>query len=1421
MDLLAIEAVAELISSKRGLAAAKTAVDHAVQAGHFSCSVDALQRLFEWGTARNHIKLLQKLQAVQLDFRLPLRLAVDPSVGSPREVWDIIFPYSLARRSPLEGRQFVFNSTIMLILSGCVDTVRFLCKYVEEASLETVARTGPPTDPSGPAFHDLAATLNAAVGSALEMVVHHHDVRTLRHLMALRPEVFTVQCLQKLLLTSIEDCTVECARAIADALVRAGLNSMPITAALVNAINLNFSSGSSHSNPPRSKQQAWGYKQIPGTLRPSTTWCDTKLTAVAAIVSLKVRGRAFFSSAQWSPQDAAGRMRTAAALAAQRADSAAGSDEDNSHDKESDEVPRAELLACVLGPGSGGGVDALSPDEVAFLAKEATGLGMLADTIVFVACSTRSLAVVDQIIEAGFPEFSILTVILRAQRGETFDDSFDMMSDAYRALTDPIWQACPLSPEAAFWVPSCGFDVRTLQGLWAFVVALVRYGSALTTGGSADGKHSDLDALLGWVRSGKISSWPPVNPAGGGAAAQGQVQDAGASEWQVPTATDFLEMVLIRSLQCHNRVAFNWWIANSPEKKPSLILDEVLQCCNSRKTLSQSNLLMVLRAARQGRIYLSAEPKQGASSSSRLTQLAIHKKLMGWMVGIEQESTRRVGRSVGMMENAAAYRKAAGFGHVWISSNGTPCGTELRRLVGVNTAGLFSPAVSATGDTDQPSPLMGEMVKVLHCYHDEYWDNAGCLGFTAATALGIREQYEAVLHALPAVGARSRLARVHALLRRNPGAAIIPLDPQSNTYCALNQVLRRVETEEGGAAELVICSRALLGKPPRKRPQVQVVNEKRRGLLLHRASVHRAERCIAAGSGVWTDWLAQHQAACALRQHTELSPGDIRAALSSNPAFVVCMLRTQSTELSRACAAAARCASSPAVALRVVTQLIRHSAVLGFRRGRLPEDHWLALHLLVCQEMHTAPILPLVLAATPQQMTQWLGSANATISGAHCRDASAWSGMQDAALRWQVGHRQGWLSFMTWCGHWESICALARHMQTAGEVLPPAFHHRLLEQRCLRVADICRTVRHIALCCGPQMHSAAALELLTHVTQAHLRGADPVQGGGQHADGTPASSFGELFAVPTAQGVLRAVQLGHVGAAVSLAQWGQRMGSTFCWAATLTSHASVSATSFSEVLCGQPLCAGSCDALRALGRWSPAAPEAEAAALMLMLRGPYSSTVARGWHTSRHADLGYFAHRMRALSLSITDWALVISRGLHFALPAGGRPNPLAPAVLCMVGRDPRFVFASAAARSAYFRAVVATSAQRGGTPDSLACVAQLLDAHVPLHAKWVQLWVKVAFGTRNTDLVALLLRKAAVFAAAPAPPQGYPGQHWSKRATRMLCDMAACVDGALGRLLRGLCDMRRQGGAYSSRRGVLLRRVEGKGAGHAGAVDC
>jgi hypothetical protein len=123
---LVMEPMVELICATTGKAATLAAFDSCI-AGHFTNPYEALQSLFAWGTARSHVKLLQKLQNLRSNLPFVIRVAVDPAIGSPSVVWKILLPDALAHRDALAGEQFIFDSVIALIVSGCMDTVRFLC----------------------------------------------------------------------------------------------------------------------------------------------------------------------------------------------------------------------------------------------------------------------------------------------------------------------------------------------------------------------------------------------------------------------------------------------------------------------------------------------------------------------------------------------------------------------------------------------------------------------------------------------------------------------------------------------------------------------------------------------------------------------------------------------------------------------------------------------------------------------------------------------------------------------------------------------------------------------------------------------------------------------------------------------------------------------------------------------------------------------------------------------------------------------------------------------------------------------------------------------------------------------------------------------------------------------------------------------
>ena len=107
-----MEAIAAFICSKNGVPAVTAAFDHAVAAGHFSSPHDALQRLFEWGADRNHAKLLRKLESMRAALPTPPRVDVDPAVGSPRAVWEILLPDALARRDA-RGQLRVLQDAIL------------------------------------------------------------------------------------------------------------------------------------------------------------------------------------------------------------------------------------------------------------------------------------------------------------------------------------------------------------------------------------------------------------------------------------------------------------------------------------------------------------------------------------------------------------------------------------------------------------------------------------------------------------------------------------------------------------------------------------------------------------------------------------------------------------------------------------------------------------------------------------------------------------------------------------------------------------------------------------------------------------------------------------------------------------------------------------------------------------------------------------------------------------------------------------------------------------------------------------------------------------------------------------------------------------------------------------------------------------
>mgnify|MGYP005995093425 CR=1 FL=1 len=145
-----MDAVAAYICTKSGAQATAAAFDHAVAAGHFSSPHDALQRLFAWGADRNHTKLLRKLHDMKSALPSPPRVAVDPAIGSPRAVWEILLPDALARRDVAGQLELLQEAMVKCVIVDDEPVLRYvLATWRGRFPLEAVSALGAEISSSG------------------------------------------------------------------------------------------------------------------------------------------------------------------------------------------------------------------------------------------------------------------------------------------------------------------------------------------------------------------------------------------------------------------------------------------------------------------------------------------------------------------------------------------------------------------------------------------------------------------------------------------------------------------------------------------------------------------------------------------------------------------------------------------------------------------------------------------------------------------------------------------------------------------------------------------------------------------------------------------------------------------------------------------------------------------------------------------------------------------------------------------------------------------------------------------------------------------------------------------------------------------------------------------------------------------------
>ena len=520
-DPLVMEAASELICSKSGEVATRAAFD-SVAACHFSDPYDALQSLFAWGITRNHIKLVQKMNRMRCRLPFAVRVTTDPTVSSPCAVWQTILQDSLARRSPSERRQFVFDSVIMLIVYGCMDTVRLLCRSFPPASSNQPCASGATsgdssTGDSGTSDSDthtlspaeLPSTVDAAINSVLDEVVRRADVRTLRSLLALRPAVFSEQRLLGLLAECTKHSAIECAAALLRALVSIGVSSLQLDAALLQDVLFGPSAGEADCDflPQLSKRRDWGVTADGKVSTNENAYHDDKLPSFVAILALLAdagagQGKPFFQFSNWSVANAQAehQQRTKKATAAQTVQSSAATLNSGSV------VGAFQLILSASQKASGTRLDL---PEVALCSAAVGQNRHTAAALFFMACFVGCFDLAQQMVEHCMPldttQHRACLAALRAQGGASQADTEHSLPHADQYLADNVWRCCPLSPPAVLWSVCRGCDLRTLPGMWRLVSLLIKHGNAQVPGWSHTPKQ---EPPLPRIRHpAKLTSW--------------------------------------------------------------------------------------------------------------------------------------------------------------------------------------------------------------------------------------------------------------------------------------------------------------------------------------------------------------------------------------------------------------------------------------------------------------------------------------------------------------------------------------------------------------------------------------------------------------------------------------------------------------------------------------------------------------------------------------------------------------------------------------------------------------------------------------------------------------------------------------------------------------------------------------------------